>query len=113
MGDHKNHRDDCSRRSAATDRRAVALANVARAVRYFVGVAGVPDMTAATVREVFDRLAGQDVEGIVIIAPLSVTAGAGWRAELREAGVAVPSAGTSRRCSSPTINDSGSATRLP
>ncbi|MET0416502.1 MAG: LacI family DNA-binding transcriptional regulator [Actinoplanes sp.] len=48
----------------------------ARSAGYFVSVVGLNRVTAGTVREAFDRLTSQDVEGIVIIAPLSGTAGA-------------------------------------
>jgi DNA-binding LacI/PurR family transcriptional regulator len=58
---------------------ASTLSGVERAARsagYFVSVTGLNRVTAGTVREAFDRLTAQDVEGIVIIAPLSGTAGA-------------------------------------
>ena len=47
----------------------------ARAAGYFVSVAGLEHVTAGTVREAVDRLTAQDVEGLVVIAPLAGPAG--------------------------------------
>ena len=52
------------------------IEQAARTAGYFVSVAGLSEVTAATVRGAFDRLCAQAVEGVVIIAPLSGAAGA-------------------------------------